>query len=259
MATKGLRYGNKLVSLGGKGIRPGGPILDGLVFWVDPAHKQSINETHIQLSSLVGTGRVLVNAENGPVFTNNNHFTYDGVNDRFYWTGVGDFSLSTDMSVSIWFKPVNHNQGRQGLVARSNALHEFNVTLETSTRISFYFSVDPSAGFAGNYYNGASFQTFGTVDDEWQQATFTRDLSQDDGVKIYRNGSFTAAGGSVGGAQPISTLGSIPVDSSKIFKIGDGNGGYFEGAIGQVLVYDRALTSTEVLDNYNAEKYRYPN
>ena len=258
MANKTLKYGNRIVSLGSNVIRPGGPILDGLVFWVDPAHNLSINDTRTQLSSLAGTGRVLVNAENGPIFTNNNHFTYDGVNDRFYWTGVGDFSLSTDMSLSIWFKPVDYTSRRQGLVARSNGLYEFNVTLETAGTISFYFSVDPSAGYGGNYYNDASFRPFGTVNGEWQQATFTRDLSEPSGINIYRNGVFTATENPTGN-QHIETLGSIPVDSGKVFKIGDGNGGYFEGAIGQVLVYDRALTSSEVLDNYNAEKYRYPN
>ena len=85
----------------------------------------------------------------------------------------------------------------------------------------------------------------------WTNVTLTYDGST---VSVYKNGSL---------ANSASKTGSITATQGFPFVIGgqwNGNGGYnlpadgFNGLIGQVLLYNTALSAANVLNNYNATK-----
>jgi hypothetical protein len=73
-------------------------------------------------------------------------------------------------------------------------------------------------------------------------------------LKCYINGSLLS----------VTYNGTIPSTSgpsNSVFSIGNsqglGNINYANGNIAQVLIYNRALSDTEVLQNYNATKGRF--
>ena len=69
-------------------------------------------------------------------------------------------------------------------------------------------------------------------------------------VKIYVNGSLYAQG------NPSSTL-NAGADVAYIGRKGTISGEYFDGEIPLVRVYNKVLTASEVLQNYNATKTRF--
>jgi hypothetical protein len=55
-----------------------------------------------------------------------------------------------------------------------------------------------------------------------------------------------------------ATLGAIATTNAiRIGKLGQYTQGYFDGIINTVQIYNRALSATEVLHNYNALKSRF--
>jgi len=100
-------------------------------------------------------------------------------------------------------------------------------------------NVDVSTGFTFNVWNNVVLNYDGST------------------VSIYRNGQFQ---------NNASKTGSITNILSLPFIVGaqyNANNGYnlptdgFDGYIGQVLLYNRALNATEISQNYNATKTRY--
>ena len=75
-------------------------------------------------------------------------------------------------------------------------------------------------------------------------------------VIFYLNGTLLT---SLSGTNPINwTVGSTIVSTVDIGKKSS-NAGYFPGSIGSIKVYDRALTFSEVADNYNKFRARFDN
>jgi hypothetical protein len=149
-----------------------------------------------------------------------------------------------DLTLSCWFNPTDYTAGRQGLIGR-NGLNEYTITLEPSGNISFYFA---SSNQAGSYYNGASGRAFVQTNGVFQNLVITRNFTTG-AVVIYKNGVQTDSVTMSGVNQPTAT--------ANVTTIGVGNGGYFNGSVGLFQIYNRALSATEVLQNFNALRGRY--
>lgn len=220
---------------------------DGLVFYIDAANEKSYPGTgtdcfDISKEGMDGTMNGGTAYTSGPP----SYFTFDKVDD---YINVSDNSKTalqqnSSLTISIWFRPHDYTSSRQGLIGRQSGLSEYAITLETPGTVSFYFE---SANQPSNYYNGASFKTFGQENDVWQLLTITRDFSSS--VVFYKNASQTAT-------TNITTV-TPPSATTSNTRIGVGNGGYYDGDVGLVTLYNRALTAAEVLQNYVAVKSRY--
>jgi len=267
MATKGIRYGNKLVSLGGKGIRPPYVIQDGLVMWIDPKDRKCYPKTG---SDVVDLGPSQLSG----TFTNDTFyadtvFRMDGVNDAVTIDGSDEaFFLSGNATVQFWIKPVHrpYSSRRAGMGRTNSYRQDINITLESHPlyRLSWYWGLtDFSAG--GNYYSGAATLHCRYTTDEWNHITCVRDMSTSS-TRIYKNGvlidqSFATYTNNDGDAvfSPAS-----PVDSNGDptpilnIRLGQTHVGFNEGDFGSAYLYDRVLSADEIYENYLVEKYRYP-
>lgn len=220
---------------------------DGLVLYLDAANEKSYPGTGTDLYDVSKEG-MDSSLLNGTAYTSGppSYFTFDKVND---YINVPDNSKTAlqqngSLTISIWFRPHDYTSSRQGLIGRQSGLSEYAITLETAGTVSFYFQ---SANQPSNYYNGASFRTFGQENDVWQLLTITRDFSSS--VVFYKNASQTAT-------TNITTV-TPPSATTSATRIGVGNGGYYDGDVGLVTLYNRALTAAEVLQNFNATRSRY--
>ena len=87
---------------------------------------------------------------------------------------------------------------------------------------------------------------------QWYNFTLVFDgtLTNNDRAKLYLNG----------GNDIITNRGTMPTtftNSSESFLIGRGLNGYFDGRMSNTQIYNRALSATEVTQNYNALKGRF--
>jgi hypothetical protein len=99
---------------------------------------------------------------------------------------------------------------------------------------------------SGGFYDGSSFTNPTAVDvstNVWYHLTYTWDGTT---IRLYVSGASTAS----------DATGRTATSSGQVYRIGrsydGGSTSYITGEIGQVLIYNRAITGAEALQNYNA-------
>jgi hypothetical protein len=222
-------------------------VRSGLVLNLDSVNSNSYSGSGTAWTDLSGFGNngSLINGV-GYNSSNFGSLSFDGVNDYVNVPNSSSLQLTNNMTVSIWFMPFNFSSTRQGLIGR-NGLNEYTITLEPGGGISFYFE---SLGQPANYYNGASSRAFGQENNVFQQVTITRDYDNNI-IRIYKNSVQT-------GTNFQSLIGlAKPTASSGPTRIADANGGYYNGRVSQVLLYNRALSLLEIQQNFNITRSRY--
>lgn len=275
MATKGIRYGNKLVSLGGKGIRPPIPVQDGLVIWIDPANRKSVpldfHTTH-ELSCLV-SGRVSSAGsptEYGIVEGNflKSENTLYGPSQiptgRLQFNFAGDEGLSatfsnSSFSIEEWYLVTNQQYPETfcGGTISGNAYatgsvgFEWNHGIQTSSLTRIKCITQPTNTVVTNTINHLT--GYGAPD-VWNHRVIVcnRELSS---VSLYLDGDFQGSGS-------IATIGDDSLyDSTNAgpdaLHFGYVAGWAHEGKRGPTRVYNKALSQAEITENFYAEKHRY--
>jgi hypothetical protein len=211
-------------------------VTDGLVLYLDAANTKSIvsgSTTWNDLSRRGNNGTLT----NNPTFDSQNagSIVFDGTND--YVIGSGVNLSGSAFTISTWIKP---NQTDTRIF--------FSVGSTTSTRGSIHIRITNSTSILFGMYSDDLTFTVPDLLNNWSHITVS--LNTDFTQSSFRNGVFInsrLAGG-------YFTGGSLWAAGVRLFgSLGE----FFSGNISHTLVYNRALTPTEVLQNYNATKGRY--
>ena len=219
-------------------------IIDGLILHLDAANIKSYPRSGTTWNDL---SRKSINGSllNGPLFSsaNNGSIVFDGVNDRVECNEVSAFKISSTITLHASFY-INNYVNWAGIVGRNNdskSVYALNLS-PNSQRLRFnYNNISPWT---------TNIETTSTLPiRQWIISTVTYDGTD---VKMYLNGVLDR----------VATIGSITFDTGSGFPLDigyDNPGGdeYFNGNISQILIYNRALTQQEVLQNYNATKGRF--
>lgn len=217
-------------------------ITDGLVLYLDVANTRSYPGSGTVWNDLSRSGNNGV-LTNGPTFNGNNggSIVFDGVNDYVNCGNNPSLQITGELTQCAWFK--SSNTAQQGIIYKDNQTYRCYKLQTTSTGKGF--PIFFSSNIAYNTFEGNTVITNG----DWQNlvATYTPSTS----VKIYVNGILDATYTS--GIPPF--LDNDPVNL-ELGRKGDGTF-YLNGNIAQTLIYNRALSSSEVLQNYNATKTRF--
>jgi len=221
----------------------GGPdiITDGLVLAVDAGSTRSYPGSGTTTTSLVGSNTGTLT--NGVGFSSDNGgaFTFDGVNDYIAFNSTITFSSGNLTSVA-WVKLDSYPS--------QNSSIGFSPDSGT-TGFRIYSISATSLGVWTRYGTGGSVMAIATVNgiplNEWVQVTFV--INGTNG-KLYKNGAEILSGTFT---QTPAALSSAPVWISRY----SGGGYYVDGKSTSCMLYNRALTATEVLQNYNAQKNRF--
>jgi hypothetical protein len=213
-----------------------GIVTDGLVLNIDAGFVGSYpttGTTGYDLSGNSNNGTLT----NGPTFNsaNSGSIVFDGVDDSIQLgkTAAQLGFANASFSVSIWFN--SSNTGNDSPLFSTNG-GGANTWLHYNLRGGFLHM-----GFYGNDVNGGSVSNNVTY-----CATFVYDISGSGTQSIYRNDVLVA-----------STPGHAALQSLNTFQIGGVYSGAYVGKIYQVLAYNKALSSTEILQNFNAQKSRF--
>lgn len=187
------------------------------------------------------------NGYNGTVssatFTNSPpyYFNFDGVNDVI----TDGSSVSTGLvSISgcVWFYPVS----------TTNNFRLFNKYTPSATNgyLLWYSGSTSKIRFDGRNSSAAYLFVESTATVSINQWHFTCGVKSGNTWSIYINGVLDNSA-TLGDATTTFTNNTFKVGAIPEFSL------YGQGRIGQVMIYDKALTSTEVLQNFNATKSRF--
>ena len=217
-------------------------IRNGLVFNFDAANRAST----IPSTSTTKTLNTVDLSQSGS-FTADAQFDSSTISPSFALDGTGDYINLGNSSIlnfskytfSVWVKL--SNTGNQTFIGKGTSKN-YGFGIYSN---NIYHNIKTSAGWGGNQLTSVS----GNIStDTWQNVVGTYDEVN---IKVYVGGEFKS---SLAKAGPI-TYTSV---NTEIGHIGDNYAGYYvNGNIGPVQIYNRALSSTEVLYNYNGLKSRF--
>jgi hypothetical protein len=216
----------------------GGPniVEDGLVLALDAANVKSYESGSTVWSDLVSSPQFTLT--NGPTFSSDalGTLVYDGSNDTsIYSSGPpSSWNIAVDGGFSMG--------GWINLAAKAG----FSQWLRFSD-FFFYFQTD--SGFVRLYYPSAIDITLDLGVGSWVYWMAVADRPNDK-VYLYKNGTLMHT-------QSAATSTGTPGTGQS--SIGDESPGgeNLGGSMGTVQLYNRALTASEVLQNYNATKGRF--
>ena len=241
----------------------GGPniITDGLVFAVDAADKLSYPGSGTTWKDLSGNGNDGT-LTNGPTFDSGNggSIVFDGANDYVTFGDNPLFNFGTN-NFTLQYAYKSSYTGAQGkqVIGKTNgggASSTYGwLVVSFTTEIGFAAaSVGGSWGSAGTYIKKT---TGANVNDgNWYIITISVDKSLSD-VKIYKNQILQNLTIWAGSGGDLSTVGNISNSLDMRLGIESDNAYPYSGNISNTYIYNRALTSQEITQNYNALKSRF--
>lgn len=189
---------------------------------------------------------------NGPVWIagkiGDGALSFDGIDDMITLDGLSDldFSQENAFTISAWVWPDN-NTATMTIFAKGGTFGSLSCTV-------YYFStyiVDPSRWQArvGDGVNNIILNSSASavVPEEWQYMSVTWDGTM---LKMYKNGALLTSGTN----PDFTTLWDGDTESKKRTAIGadhDVGRNYWAGKMDEVRVYNRALSSADILELYN--------
>ena len=214
-------------------------VTSNLVLCFDPANPKSYS----------GSGNTIYNAasssnngaiENGALYTSqlSGYFNFDGSNDRISVTDASSINFTDNFSVSFW--------GRMKTNSLQVPLSKYN----SGNRGWVFAYADNIMAFDGRNQTADGYRSAASA-----VTTYLGDWNHYTGVKsgvnmyIYQNGVAT-------GSTVWSSAGDMT--STVDLTLGSNNSNYYSPCdIGQVLLYNRALSSSEIKQNFDATKNKY--
>ena len=226
-----------------------GIVTDGLVLNLDAGFTPSYPKngtTWYDVSVNTNNGTLT----NGPTFSTDGggSIVFDGVDDysRIEFNTLFNGNSGDSFSIEIIFK-------RNSLVyGNADSLYQMGNGGLTDARIYFWFDNNSNGQMAINYYvqsgvlNG---DRYVTLDNQLDDLNFHHSVQVVDKATSLMTGYWDGINKGSGG------IISNSFTTDVYFDIAGTN--YCDATIGIVRIYNRALSSTEVLQNFNAQKSRF--
>lgn len=226
-------------------------VTESLALEIDPANPRSYSGIGVTIGDLSGIGNTGI-LTNGPTFSslNSGSIVFDGTND---YIAFGDkLDMGTDnFSFTAWFK-LNSLSGYQTIFSKSTASNVDNryaVYLNNNKLQTF---MQGNQGVFGPDVDITSAVTL--VKNKWYFICAVYERANT--LKLYVDGYLDSSG-------TISQWQNVDIQNATTFKLGayanpaDSPNYFTNGNIAYFKAHKKALSSTEVLQNYNATKNRF--
>ena len=242
-------------------------VTDNMVVYLDAGNNSSYSGSGALWYDISGNSNNFSLA-NGPtysssdggaiVFDGTNDFAKSATNASFYAFGTGDYSYG------VWAK-MDSTGDTESLLSCGTSdggltQNSFQLDFEgTNTRIRHLFR--DGSNNQRNFTPLNADDAVALVGTDWFYVMVVNDRSENE-LKIYVNSTLLTTGDSsiiYGTATNVHNFANN-TDTTGEFKIGvnRGSNAFIDGRVAQVHIYKgKALTASEVLQNYNASKSRY--
>ncbi len=220
-------------------------VTDGLVFYLDAGNSRSYSGSGITVNSLIGgLGCTFVNGV-GFTTTNNGSFVFDGTND---YISIGTQPMidgyQLPVTLSGWFKISSYKLNTICGVYNGFA-NVYNLLRIDNSTYRFFLSNASNGQF--QYFDYSTSLSLNTW--YFYSVVVSGSLASPSLIMYLNNQAQSFSPSS------LKTSVGLNID----YRIGASYTAneYFEGNISDYKFYNRALTTQEVLQNYNATKRRY--
>lgn len=222
-------------------------ITDGLVFYIDAANSKSYPGSGTLWRDISGNGNNGT-LTNGPTFNSGNggSIVFDGVNDYVNIGSSIDFSAyASGFTIGFWVRILNIAQRNRYLFSKrrnDGADNQFSVIYG---------------------YVGSTFELYGGVSGGANQVIRTNSQILVNNTSwhflYYTVGSATTGylDGIVKFTNVYPSLTFVPSTNNNLISTFNAGGFFGNLSLGSMILYNRILSSAEVLQNYNATKTRY--
>lgn len=227
------------------GASPPGPVTSNLVLYYDPSNSSSYSGTGTTINNLESTS--LPGTMSNITYTNP-YFTYNGTNSTVsipdnaaLEPGSGDFTLEAWVYYSLITGTSRIIAGKSngGLAA------DWGYGIRTTTSGNAYMEV-------GNGTTSVNSPAASVTTGVWYQLVGVWTNVASNSIEFYKN--------AVSQGTNAHVFTSIKNTTSPLY-LGSFNNGqfnqWFNGRIGIVRIYNKALSSSEVTQNFNADKSKY--
>lgn len=211
-------------------------VTDGLLLELDANDLSSYPGSGTTWFDLSGGGKNMT-LVNSPTYVSSaiSYFDFNGINQYATGTGVTVPTTSYTKSVWVWIDAYGDNN----IVSGFNGVGGHFLFMGTA----IYNKV-----FVGHHNQGVAFTTYGSTGtislNTWYNITVTFDTTI--GFKIYIDGQLDSSHN--------MTLAHLGSGTTNLASYSNAGGNYLNGRISKVYTYNRPLTATEVLQNFNADR-----
>ena len=238
-----LTWNNHITIRMGLIVKPNSYTSDNLVLHYNPKMTESYPGSGTTLTDLTGNG---MNGTMSNITYSNSVFTFNGTNSQ---VSIPDNAIlepgTGSWSIEVWMKPKNITGTVIGKYSNGGA----------GANISYALRLIGGNAIRADFSNGSGVITTDNHiirADNWVHMVYVWDRTN--------NFIYTYANGVLKQSKANTSVTSILNTSTNLF-LGSYNGGeysqYFDGELGIVRMYKKALSATEVLKNYDANKADY--
>jgi hypothetical protein len=216
-------------------------ITDGLVLYLDAANTRSYPSSGTVWTDLSRGGNTGT-LTNGPTFNsaNGGSIVFDGGDDFIKPPNSTTLQL-TNFTLSSWIKVniINANQFIIDTSTEGSFGSGYSYRINSVNKIRFWaYNANGLLDSNSSIINGVWYNIVSTYNNTSKLQT------------IYINGVLDNSN-TYSQTFVVSNVSNLQIGGSQVL------GGYLNGNIAQTSIYNRALSATEVLQNYNATKGRY--
>ncbi len=215
-------------------------VTDGLILSYDFSKRNSYPGTGFVLTDLSTYGNTGT-LNNSPTYTTSNGggMIFNGSNQNISVVSLPP--LTNQITISVWIKPQD-NSGLGWIIGREGAYRMFyssnSIIFDCATVNNSWYSTGTNLVASGySIYNS------------WWHCVGTYDGSNN---RLYINGQLVVTGANISGN--IANGNAL-----SIIQTGTAGINYGKGTIGEIKIFNRALSPQEIQQNYNATKNRFLN
>ena len=217
-------------------------VTDGLVFYVDAGNSKSYPGSGTTWYDLSGRGNDgTFSATPTTTTSGGGSIAFDGVDDKCEFPTAA-FVAGDALTLSLWYYGNSPHVNSTPIYVGQGLNRHFSIHLPWSNGNIYFDHMGITGG--SRLYSAGNNDSLG-----WHNWVFlTENNTSPERQEIYRDGSLWASDSdaeSYSGTHDVFTVGSKD------------NNEYDNGTISSVKIYNRALTSAEILQNYNALKNRF--
>ena len=213
-------------------------VTDGLIFAVDANNIVSYSKSGTTAYNLAGSNTLTLVNGLGYNQGNGGYFDVDGTNDALTTPDSSNLDLANEFTIEGWVWWNQHKNYGSLLVkgpGGSGQLFNYSFFFYAS---QIAFGYGDGVSFYATYINNSLLPT-----NQWHHIMGTFDGGE---LKFYLNGKLRST--TAGGGPPNQNNDALNVIQTQ-YPI--------DGRIANARVYNRALSAQEVLQNYQAEQYRF--
>jgi hypothetical protein len=231
-------------------------VRNGLVLELDAANTKSYPGTGTSWTDLTANGNTGT-LTNGPTFNSGNggSIVFDGVSNYVQILNPSILQMQ-NFSISIWINPSTATNVVTTLIDYDHAstpLQGWVLQSEDATTNRYYYLA---------YYDGTTFQPSTGIgagkgmqltNSVWQNLVYTKNGTS---ILGYLNGNqnYTSTAGNATVSYQTNRNFRIAVTVASVPSVGSR---WYNGKVSTTQIYNRALSATEVLQNYNGLKSRF--